>query len=164
MARLATFSAKWTAESKTNITKLTLLKRKMQAGASKAAHVAADVMVHEMKDMIENQTYEWKPLSEVWTAKKDFHKLDPRILIASGDYLNSIQSEKKPLRGSVVGNWLLGRWLEYGTDGVPNLGAPTQKGEGRMPARPHRGPALSRAKMYIPGNTKELIRNAFAKR
>lgn len=164
MARLATFSAKWTAESKTNLTKLLGLKRTMQTGASKAAHVAADIMRHEMKDMIENQTADWAPLSEVWTKKKQFHKLDPRILVASGEYLRSIQTEKVHLRGSVVGNWLLGRWIEYGTEGVPNVNAPTQKGEGRMPARPHRGPALSRAKVYLPGNTKEMIRNAFAKR
>lgn len=156
--------AKWSSEAKYNIDKkLPKLKDWMRKAVNEIAWYAAEVYKHEVVDMIENQTVEWTPLSEVWQKKKDFFKLSPLILKATGDYVGSFEVEKNEMKGQVLGDWELGRWLEHGTDGVPNLKAPFEHGPGRMPARPHLMPALVRTKPYVPKFADQEIRNAFSR-
>ncbi len=157
-------SGKWDAKSKRNITALSRLKGKMASAASKSVGDAADLYKHEVTHMIMYQTGGFAPLSPVWAKKKQHFQLDPRVLIATGKYVQSFQVEKAPMRGSVMCLYVLGRWIEYGTDGIPNYRAPVQRGPGRMPPRPHLIPALDRTKMYLRNNVKETVSRAFANR
>lgn len=109
----------------------------------------AQEFADDLKEIIERQLIAWVPLSSGYTRRKRMLGLDPRILIATGRYVNSIQPIEQP-----DGSWVvsvpdeplggkskytlkdLARWLEYGTK--------------TMPARPHWRPALNiwRTKIY----------------
>lgn len=77
---------------------------------------------------IREQRIRVKPLSPAWVAMKAKLGLDPRVLIANGAYVASIQARKvgkdrwavaPAANTKVVGRQIamstLGRWLEYGT-------------------------------------------------
>lgn len=95
----------------------------------------------DLKSLIEKQSFAWAPLSREYAVRKHLLGLDPRILIATGRYVNSIQPVQKPdgswevaVPATPLGNGKhtlkdLARWLEYGTR--------------RMPARPHWRPAMN---------------------
>jgi len=103
----------------------------------------------DLKQIITRQLIAWVPLSSGYAKRKRMLGLDPRILIATGRYVNSIQPMQQP-----DGSWIvsipdeplrpgskytlkdLARWLEYGTQ--------------TMPARPHWRPAQNiwRTKIY----------------
>jgi hypothetical protein len=103
----------------------------------------------DLKSIISRQLIAWVPLSPVYKKRKRILGLDPRILIATGRYVASIQPVQQddgswvvsvpdePLRpGSKYTLKDLARWLEYGTE--------------TMPARPHWRPAQNvwRTKIY----------------
>jgi hypothetical protein len=103
----------------------------------------------DLKSIISRQLIAWVPLSPAYKKRKRILGLDPRILIATGRYVNSIQPveqadgswvvsiPEEPLRpGSRYTLKDLARWLEYGTQ--------------TMPARPHWRPAQNiwRTKIY----------------
>jgi hypothetical protein len=109
----------------------------------------AQEFADDLKAIIERQMIAWMPLSGPYKSYKRRMGLDPRILIATGRYVNSIQPieqpdgtwlvsvPKEPLRpGSRYTLRDLARWLEYGTQ--------------NMPARPHWRPARNiwRTKIY----------------
>lgn len=109
----------------------------------------ANSFVQDLKHAILRQTLSWAPLSDGYVAHKRRLGLDPRTLIATQRYVNSIQAVMAP-----DGTWSvevpplplrpgsrrtlqdLGRWLEFGTR--------------NMPARPHWRPVLRmwKSKVY----------------
>ena len=109
----------------------------------------ANQFADDLRQIISRQLISWVPLSSGYAIRKRTLGLDPRILIATGRYVNSIQAMQQkdggwivsipdePLRpGSKHTLKDLARWLEYGTL--------------RMPARPHWRPAQNiwRTKIY----------------
>ncbi len=109
----------------------------------------ANQFADDLRGIISRQLISWVPLSSGYAIRKRTLGLDPRILIATGRYVNSIQAMQQkdgtwlvsvpdePLRpGSKHTLKDLARWLEYGTL--------------RMPARPHWRPAQNiwRTKIY----------------
>lgn len=100
----------------------------------------AEEFADDLKALITRQLIAWVPLSPKYVKRKRMLGLDPRILIATGRYVSSIQPiaqddgsyivsvPNQPLRsGSKYTLQDLARWLEYGTR--------------NMPARPHWRPA-----------------------
>lgn len=80
---------------------------------------------NELRRYIEDQKGNWVPLNVTYLQHKQALGLDERILIATGNYINSF---KVVVNGNQIGIAAegyeeLGKWLEYGTS--------------RMPARPH---------------------------
>jgi hypothetical protein len=126
-----------------------LLVGKGTMGLSGLGYEMAKQFADDLKAIISRQLIAWVPLSKGYARYKRRMGLDPRTLIATGKYVNSIQPIQQP-----DGNWLvsvpntplgdgskhtlrdLARWLEYGTR--------------TMPARPHWRPAKNvwRTKMY----------------
>jgi len=109
----------------------------------------AEEFADDLKALITRQLIAWVPLNKKYAKKKRMLGLDPRILIATGRYVNSIKPiaqqdgswvvsvPNEPLRqGSKYTLKDLARWLEYGTQ--------------HMPARPHWRPARNiwRTKLY----------------
>lgn len=100
----------------------------------------AEEFADDLKALITRQLIAWVPLNKKYARKKRMMGLDPRILIATGRYVSSIQPiaqqdgswvvalpDEKLRPGSKYTLKDLGRWLEYGTR--------------HMPARPHWRPA-----------------------
>ncbi len=103
----------------------------------------------DLRAIIARQLVAWVPLSPKYRLYKSRMGLDPRILIATKRYVDSIQAIQQP-----DGSWIVGvpdeplrpgsrytlkdlaRWLEYGTP--------------HMPPRPHWRPAreIWRTKIY----------------
>lgn len=80
----------------------------------------------DLKQLIEGQGMGLAPLSASWADYKGKHGLDPRILIATGEYLDSFSVTRiggRTWQLSPKGQEQLAEWLEYGT--------------ADMPARPH---------------------------
>jgi hypothetical protein len=109
-------------------------------GLSGLGRDMAEEFADDLKALITRQLIAWVPLSPGYAKRKRMLGLDPRILIATGRYVNSIQPiaqpdgswvvsvPNEPLRsGSKYTLKDLARWLEYGTR--------------HMPARPHWRPA-----------------------
>ena len=63
--------------------------------------MTADLMVEYLREVILGQKYNWRPLSEEYLEWKKEQGLDDRILIATGDYVDSIQV-RKTKRGTGV--------------------------------------------------------------
>lgn len=121
---------------------------------------SAEDIAETVRTIILKQQYKWVPLSERYLAWKKKKKLDQRILIATHEYVNSIQAIPKEKKGKTVA-WSVGpghpdtihkpskmrlhdlaRLLEYGTR--------------RMPARPHWRPAWG---IFIRRNKKLRTKN-----
>ncbi len=110
--------------------------------ANKQTEKWSKQIAKEAKRIIRDQEFKWKPLSEAYADYKDRVGLDPRILMATRDYVNNgIGWWKKGKRINVgpkpgfhepsgLPYQLLGKWLEFGTE--------------RMPARQVWRPLLSR--------------------
>lgn len=162
MASLVQVKGRWDGPSQANLKELVKFPKVMEKVATKVVHDAAVDFKVRVVDSIESQTGNWAPLSPVWTKKKVYLNLDPRILVATGEYLRSFQVELGPLRGSVLSHQVLGRWIEYGTFGVPNT--KMEKLPGRMPARPHLIPALDQVTTRLPGRVRKEVRDAFSGR
>ena len=109
----------------------------------------AEEFADDLRMLISRQLIGWMPLSKEYKIYKRKMGLDPRILIATGRYVSSIQPVQQrdgswivsvpdePLRqGSKHTLKDLARWLEYGTQ--------------NMPARPHWRPAKNiwKTKLY----------------
>jgi hypothetical protein len=87
----------------------------------------------QLKFMIENQSLPLEPLSTKYQQYKSQHGLDPRILISTGEYIDSFTVTR-------VGNrtWIL-HPQGVSAKGVPmeQLGTMLEHGTADMPARPH---------------------------
>lgn len=92
----------------------------------------AEEFADDLKRIIETQAFAWAPLSTGYAKRKNMLGLDPRILIATGRYVNSIQAIQQrdgswivsvpdePLQpGSKYTLKDLARWLELGTRHMP---------------------------------------------
>lgn len=102
----------------------------------------AQEFADDLKQLIESQAFAWVPLSSGYAKRKQMLGQDPRILIATGRYVNALTPVQTP-----EGDWVVGipatplsagsrytlqdlaRWLEFGTQ--------------NMPARPHWRPAMT---------------------
>jgi hypothetical protein len=106
----------------------------------------ADKFLADLKEAIESQTLNMKPLNRKYKAWKIRKGLDPRILIATGKLLAAYQVQKLPpghgdgyvinvARRKQRGVWLstIDRAHEYGT--------------GHLPARPHWRPVIAKFKI-----------------
>lgn len=114
----------------------------------KLSEAVANRFAANVKRIIANQAYGWVALSPRYKAYKQAKALDPRTLIATGRYIDSIKARKNP-----DGSWSVGvgegpirpgskktlkdlaHWLEFGTR--------------TMPARPHWRPALAAFKAEL---------------
>ena len=135
-------SAKVTGNDK-NLLKvfMTLFEKSYVEVAEKTAKQAATDMAHELRSRIENQRFRHQPLTPGYLQYKLMNHLDPRILIATGDYVNSIIPHRirRGVWGVGVENRnhidsdiplrVLARWLEFGTS--------------KSPARPHWRPMIA---------------------
>lgn len=93
---------------------------------------------------IESQSMGHADLSSKWSDYKSSHGLDPRTLIATGEYLESFKVTRIGTRTWKLhpeGQEELAEWLEYGTR--------------TMPARPHW--------YYVNDSIESLIRDALIK-
>jgi len=121
----------------------------MQMALSGVSYEMAEEFADDVREILSRQLIAWVPLNREYARYKREMGLDPRILIATGRYINAIQPiEQKdgswvvsvpaePLQpGSRYTLKDLARWLEYGTK--------------TMPARPHWRPAMQiwRTKIY----------------
>ena len=91
----------------------------------------ATVGAWRVREQIYTQSGNWKKLSSAYVDYKKKHKLDPRILIATGDYVKSIQARyqnKQWMIAPDAAHMKIGLWLEYGTK--------------KMPRRPHFRPVV----------------------
>lgn len=95
---------------------------------------------------IRDQVWDHAELSAAYAAWKDEQGLDPRILVATGEYVSAIIHRPTAFGfeiGVMAGTHLqaqvayetLGLWLEYGTFDA--------QGNVKMPARPHFRPAIA---------------------
>jgi hypothetical protein len=128
-----------------------------------------------VKDTIERQLYQWKPLSPRYAAHKRKMNLDPRILIATGDYIAGIgirklangQIEvgvkKRIHKPSGLPLRILAKIHEFGTRKykvkLPQGGVAWV----RIPARPHWRPVIAQVRAEI-GQTQAEIRKVVANR
>jgi hypothetical protein len=138
-----------TDEKPSLVTSPSLLFDKGAMTVSGMSYELAAEFADDLKAILDRQLIAWVPLNKEYALRKRLLGLDPRILIATGRYVNSIQPLQQP-----DGSWVVGvpeeplgagskytlrdlaRWLEYGTQ--------------RMPARPHWRPAKNvwRTKIY----------------
>lgn len=105
-----------------------------------------DKAKEELVSKIESQSLGLAGLSEKWERYKNTHGLDPRVLIATGDYIDSFTVERKGKRTWQLypkGNEQLAEWLEYGTS--------------TMPPRPH----WVFVKEELPIQIREQVQNLF---
>lgn len=117
-------------------------------GSGRLIEKAQDIIKKELDEAkellimeIEQQTMGHAELSDSWAKYKGSHGLDPRTLIATGEYLESFTVSRignRTWKLHPKGQEELAEWLEYGTN--------------TMPARPHW--------YYVNDSIEALIRNA----
>lgn len=91
----------------------------------------ATVGAWRVREMIYTQDGNWRKLSPAYVDYKKKAGLDPRILIATGQYVESIRAryiDKQWVIQPDAQNMKIGLWLEYGTK--------------KMPRRPHFRPVI----------------------
>lgn len=139
------------------------LKRNARDVFEEQGQQIAEEFLEELRSRILRQTFGHVPLNTSYLINKVKHNLDPRILIATGEYLNSFTSERVEDTGQDVvyrcgvspGNHssgisfsLLARVHEYGS--------PSR----RIPARPHWRPTgrdfMSRSAEYARNMRSEI--------
>ncbi len=151
-------TGKWDKASQGNDKKLAALPRVVSMAATEICHTAALDYEETLYSYIDGQQglSMWVPLSEVWFNKKRIRGLDPRILVASGDYKASFKPELAPLRGSVMGLWAIGQLMEYGGQGGDGVRTWT------IPARPHRMPSLLLTLPRVQANISPVMTHALS--
>ena len=78
-----------------------LTKKAVQAGivkAKKKLEFIAQSFLIRIKEVIEGQKYNWVPLKDAYKKQKIKQQLDPRILIRTGEYVESIYIEKTEVK------------------------------------------------------------------
>lgn len=122
---------------------------------------SAEMYQKELYNLIDTQGYRWKKLSDVYLAMKKRKNLDTRTLIATGEYLESIEvgdvdnvNGKRYIYVGVSPNAIhtsgikmqaLAEIHEYGSR------------DGKIPPRPHYRPAWTKVRPKI----KQMWRDAF---
>jgi hypothetical protein len=107
--------------------KLEYAQRRANPAAEHIARSFAREYVKRLKKNISEQVLSWEALSADWTDRKSREGLDPRTLIATQEYLDSIHYRS------------LGTSYEIGADA---RGEMLEFGTIHMPARPHWLPTL----------------------
>lgn len=108
-----------------------VFKKAAYVRATKKMEKIAAQIVKELKDVLNNQRYNWAPLRAAYLRWKIDHQLDTRILIATGLYRDSITWWKKGGYISVgvppdkktkegVPLWLIAKVHEFGTRTIPS--------------------------------------------
>ena len=109
--------------------------------SERMSQIVAERFADKLKRIIEQQSYSWALHSPAYAQYKKRKGLDPRILIATGKYLDAIKPIKNEMGvyevtvpSTPLGKGKhtlrdLARWLEFGTV--------------TMPARPHWRPAFA---------------------
>jgi hypothetical protein len=125
------------------------------ASQRKLVHLARD-LASEVRFAVKHQVYEWIPLTEKYKRYKKRNNLDPRILIATGEYIRNISVaihmdgtveigvKDKKHTASGISLKLLARILEYGSQ------------KAKIPPRPHWRPTISKFRSRIK-QTKKII-------
>lgn len=91
----------------------------------------AEEVANEVRTGVENQSFQLVALTPKYAARKARERLDPRILIATKEYIRKIKAVKiKTGAYGIEGNLELARRLEYGTK--------------TMKARPHWEPSIDK--------------------
>lgn len=120
---------------------VSVFKEEVELHAFKCDKEIAKAYANEAKEIIDQQRYNWTPLSQKYLEDKIEKGYDERIYIRSGEFLNSISwgvTHKKvwtgiPSRIMHTGKFersdepdrkpfpmrVLARWLEYGTGKIP---------------------------------------------
>lgn len=113
--------------SRAQITRyLNMRKQQISTAIDEFGRFVMEEFVKNVKKRIEQQDANWVPLDPKYLARKIKEGMDPRILIRTGAYLESIKYErlgKNRYRIFAEGNEELSSYLEFGTD--------------KMPSRPH---------------------------
>lgn len=107
----------------------------------------AESCAKRVVNRILGQRYDHKELSPGWVQSKAFRRKDPRILVESEAYVNSIKGNPD---GSVEGDKDKAIWHEYGTR--------------RIPARPHWTPVLAELGRQAPDWLQEEVLRVLAGR
>lgn len=127
-----------------------------ERGVELADEVRTDLLIEEaayVRSAIENQELDLEPLNVDYLVHKILSGLDPRVLIATHEYVNTIDVYMDPSGdkyvgvpdvkhipakrgGPAVNMQDLSKWLEFGTI--------------TMPARPHFGPVHRRVMIRLP--------------
>ena len=109
---------------------LTVFEKEARLEAQRQTRQFAEEIAEEARNIIIEQRYNWAPLDPDYLDWKIKKGLDPRILIATRDYLEHIGTYEQdgkifvgPLPGthkpSGVPYVKLARWFEYGTETMP---------------------------------------------
>jgi hypothetical protein len=124
-------SMKITSESKKTLLRVRGASNKYQRTADLLSETFAKSVLRNVKLGIQMQTFGHHPLSTRWKEEKARLGLDPRILIATRDYIRFLRVKKlRSGQVAITGDLELAKKLEYGTK--------------TMKARPHWTPTIRR--------------------
>jgi hypothetical protein len=105
---------------------MSMFKNSVEMAADETAKEMAKALADEAKTAIVKQAYNWHPLSPRYVAYKKRNKLDPRIYVARGEFVNAISwgvthgkvwaglPSRKIHEASGLPLRVLGRILEFG--------------------------------------------------
>lgn len=139
-----------------------IFKKGARLEANKLTEKLAKEIAEEAKDIIRNQKYELAPLSPAYEKHKEKKNLDPRIFVATRDYLdhgighwkkgkfNFVGPLPKKRRNGKLKHTDVARWLEFGTF--------NEDGSVKMPARP-----MWRALKSSVKRRSKILKQAYAK-
>jgi hypothetical protein len=115
--------------------------------------------VRDLRDIILKQKYNWQPLSSEYEDYKENHELDPRTLIATGEYVQNIVAWKDE-----YGFWHVGPRPNHihEPSGLPLvvLARIHEYGTSTVPARPMYRPYYARLVKDLPILQRMIIRDA----
>jgi len=69
---------------------MSVFKSEVKLNAAECSKEIAKSMAQEAVDILEDQIYNWEPLTEKYLDYKIKHGYDPRVLIKTGEYKDSI--------------------------------------------------------------------------
>jgi hypothetical protein len=110
---------------------VTTFEQQVQLKAHKCNLDIAQEMAEEAKEIIENQSYKWVPLTDAYLDRKIAQGYDPRIMIKTREYTDAIDygdkdgvvwvgfPEDKIHQGSNLPIRVLAKIHEFGTRTVP---------------------------------------------
>lgn len=125
----------------------------------------AEEFAQALKSVIRKQLFDWKPLSPEYAKYKERKGLDPRILVATGDYVDAIGVHREETRTKgVIYRVGFAPGAIHEPSGLPynrlahihEFGVFT--GTAEIPARPHWRPTIARFKLRIPRVKKGIVR------
>ena len=121
----------------------------------------SEIFYEELINTIEEQDF--PPLSDKYVARKGLLGLDTRILIATSEYLSSIQIRQvKGIQGKTARHVGVDSNKKHKSSGLPmsELALIMEYGtsDGRIPPRPHYSKAWNKALPKIRRNTLEIAR------